>query len=278
MCIRNYLSLLALVFLLNACSPMPNDGIPVYVRIDSVELITQAGQGGNSHFISELWMESDADNLGAYEYPVKIPVLREGEFPILAQAGVIMNGLSSIRYRYPFYFPDTVTVKAERGTVFYWTPRFRYKSGTVFALAEDFESTNFFTGGFDVVSSTADPLVRYGQNAGRIIVQPADSTKEVKQYSVMSVSNGGEVWGELDYYTELPITVGLYITGNGQTVKYPKINFFPSEGKWKKVYINFSPEVNSYSGFTYQVYIEAINLQNSGGKVYFDNIKFLHFN
>jgi len=257
---------------------MPNDGIPVYVRVDSVQLVTAAGQGGNSQAISDLWMESDAENLGAFEYPIKIPVLKEGAFPLLAQPGVVMNGLSGIRYRYPFYFPDTVTVRANRGEVFYWTPRFRYRSGTVFALAEDFESTNFFSGSLTIASSPADPLVRYGQNCGRIEVTSADSTREAKQYSVMTVSNGGEVWAELDYYNELPITVGLYINGNGQTVKFPKINFFPSEGKWKKVYINFSPEVNSYSGFTYQVYIEAINLQNSGGKVYFDNVKFLHFN
>ena len=91
---------------------MPNDGIPFYLRIDSVSVV------GSTNHITDVWVEANADNIGAYELPCNFPVLQENQVRFVLLPGIMESGQSIVRVTYPFYESDTFTLTAARGETY----------------------------------------------------------------------------------------------------------------------------------------------------------------
>src|SRR5947209_9560937 len=92
------------ILFFTTCKPKENlSGVPAYVRIQNVSVVVKPGQGDAFQNISECWVDESGQLLGAYEYPVSVPVLDGGKQSISISAGVHENGGAATRNYYPFY-------------------------------------------------------------------------------------------------------------------------------------------------------------------------------
>lgn len=256
-------------FLLTGCKPMPNDGIPFYLNIDTAGM-----KDGSSHGITDVWLETGATNLGAYELPANFPVLEKDEVLFLVNAGIEESGQSGIRINYPFYQPDTFSIFAKLDTTYSYRPYFRYRAATQFRFAtETFESTN----GFNGITPVSDGDVKYGLWCGKISVNSVDSNKIAAQISSYALPAGQEIWLEFDYRAEVPFFAGYY--ANGSTVIRNPILFINPKSDWNHIYIKLSTAIGTNPAPTYNLYFEALRPTTStGGSVWIDNVKLLYFN
>ena len=72
-------------------------------------------------------------------------------------------------------------------------------------------------------------------------------------------STGAHVFLEMEYNTNNILTVGLIVRQIGVEIKtHPIIVLYPTDEKWKKIYINLTPTVssNSYADYFY-VFVRA---------------------
>ena len=274
----------AVVFMLfgYAGCKMPNDGIPVYLHVDSVRVNPDNGQGAASHNIGDIWVEANADNLGAYGLPIYIPVLQENEVRFVINAGIKESGQSGIRVTYPFYRPDTFSITGVRGQVYHHNAVFRYREASVFALNENFDfSSGFSTDGVrskivDQSDGNVDPAFG-GFRCLKLNVTAADSAAETASDPAIDLPEGQEIWLEVDYKSEVPFYIGFYGTGGGTTIKVPAMFVTPQAG-WNKVYVKLSLLIGQTRAPTYRIYFEALRpYASDGGSVYIDNVKLVHF-
>lgn len=250
---------------------MPNDGIPVYMAMDSVQVITTTGQGVGSHNITDVWVEANAVNAGAYELPCNFPVLQENDIRFVVSAGIKESGQSGVRVIYPFYTTDTFSIVGVRGEKYKHKPVFKYVNATQFSFIEDFDFSNGFTG---------DTLV-YTPGGGRCAafsVNASDSSKEISHNTKYDLPEGQEIWLELDYKAEVPFFVGFYGTFNGSTIIRNPVTFVTQKEDWSKIYVKLSLAVGSLRADTYNIYFEALRPYGTTcGSVYIDNVKLVHF-
>lgn len=251
---------------------MPNDGVPFYLRIDSAVVVAGDTIGTNTSKITDVWVEADADNLGAYELPVNFPVLAQNDVRMVLNAGIWGSGQQGYRLNYPFYTSDTFTISnAEPGQQYSHTARFEYIRGTVFTFTEDFKFGNIFDGlTLDYDSSTNH------QTCGTVSVNTVDSSKEAHTINFYDLPEGQEIWLELDYKAEVPFYVGFYGKFGSEVSQYPVL-FLNPKATWNKVYIKLSEAIGATRANAYSIYVEALRpVGSSGGKVYIDNIKLVH--
>lgn len=268
---------LAIVLAAGSCNKMPNNGIPFYMRMDSAVVVTDnSTQGSNSHNITDVWVEANTDNLGAYKMPVNFPVLQQGTTRFTVSAGIAESGQSGVRVIYPFYNVDTFTLNATPTQSYSHTPTFRYVAGTKFSFSpQDFELGN----GFNGLNVVADTNVHYGNRCGVISVSLAtDSNITATQINKYDLPEGQEIWLEVDYKCEVPFYVGFFGYFNaGSAIRTPVV-FVTAKPSWNKLYVKLSNYVGYVRADTYSIYFEALRPADSaGGSVYIDNVKLVHF-
>lgn len=262
--------------LFNGCKPMPNDGIPFFLTVDSVKLTTGDSAGLNTHRIRDIWVEANADNLGAYERPIQFPVLSEGDVRFNISAGIEQSGQSGYRVIYPFYTTDTFTLSAERGQDYTHIPQFKYKGGCDFKFVNNFDITNGFNG-FTLLTPADDTTLRYGRCA-TLSVNTVDSAKMATSIEAIDLPEGQEIWLEFDYKCQVPFFVGYYGEGNGAVVQ-SAVLFVSTRSTWNHMYLKLSESIAAVDAPTYRLYFEALRpYGTTGGTVYIDNVRLVHFN
>jgi len=264
---------LSLVMFLDSCKKMPNDGIPFYMQLDSVTLETTGPQGLNTHGITDMWVEANATNLGAYELPCNFPVLDENEVRFLVSAGIWVSGQAGVRDIYPFYDPDTFSITAVRNGRYHRKPVFRYKAATNIAFINAQEA--FENSYNNMITCTDSSIAIYGGKCGQITVTATDTDVIATQKNFYALPAGQEIWLELDYKAAVPFWIGVDAhnpTGRASVV------FVVPTAKWKKIYVKLSDLVNQARAVEYSLYFEAMKpVGGVAGNVYLDNIKIVHF-
>ncbi len=269
----NFLFFILCFLALPACKPLPNDGIPVYLSVDSARLETTPSQGASTHRISDLWVEAGPENLGVYEMPCRFPVLREGMVNLVLNPGILKDGQNNQRIVYPFYTPYLTTVEMRRGEALKLNPVFRYKDGINFPLNESFETGNAFVG---LDRSSADSLVISGSSSGVMFLSESDSLKEAVLGTVLSLPAGSQIFLEMDYKSNVFFTVGvLGVTGTFVN-RFPKIIVAPKSSP-NKIYIEISNEVGLLATPKYNLYLQVQKPAGSTAWVSLDNVRILHF-
>jgi hypothetical protein len=272
-----------------SCKHLPDSGVPVYLKVDTTNVLTSIAQGPNSQAISDVWVQTTsqpATNLGAYQVPVTFPVLQDSTVSFLMNAGVFESGQSNIRDVYPFFSADTFTIyHAVPGKTYTHTPVFKYlPSAYLGAFAvETFENGSGMD--YDSLLKYANPsIVKYGMYCGKITVSPTDSSVTVTQSTlkpVYALPAGQEVWEEFDYQCTVPFWVGIngyYLTsGNISSVDYEQVLFLTPNPQWTHVYVKLSQLVAQVNANFYRLTFQALNPSgNAGGSVYLDNIKIVY--
>jgi hypothetical protein len=92
-------------------------------------------------------------------------------------------------------------------------------------------------------------------------------------------AGGQPVFLEMEYNTNNYISVGIFVTEIGvEITQHPVVIFNPTEGKWKKVYINLSPSISAFNTSDYfNVYIRAAKDESvENPLILIDNLKLIN--
>jgi hypothetical protein len=279
-----------LLFTISSCNPLPNNGVPIYLQIDSpkVQVPLNSNLGSASYSIPGVSATTGSHNLGAYEMPVNIPVLGGGGISFAVTAGIYDNGVVNAPVKYPFYAPDTFTIQnALPGHVYHHKPTYTYYSYTQTAVMENFDADNQFTN-MTQWSNAADSNVYEGLGSGAIILSStADSLTATQTNGVVITTNGREAYMELNYRlpnvnTLLDVGVIATLPSTGATTVFDKLILTNPVGIWNKVYINFNTEIGANPGLSYQIFLTGYHQTNAShtgpqDTVFVDNVKLLYF-
>lgn len=268
--------------LLVACTK--GDKVPSYVLVTDVSLATdQPTQGSARSQVTDAWVYADDELLGSWELPALVPVLKEGQVRIDVVAGVKRNGMFDDRVRYPFYTGWSGTVELAKTVTSPVGPVVNYNANADFWIEAFEEAGHLFH-----MADTADELVHFtatehpelnieGNGCRGFILDAANPY--IRFYTDEDFpTTGGPVFLEVDYASDLLLTVGVMYALDGIAHADPFVHVNPTQTSggslpWKKIYIDLSPVFNS--GATQRdIYFEAsLPSGQGGGRVYLDNIK-----
>ena len=271
-----------LLFTISSCNPLPNNGVPIYLQVDSPKVVSNLSLGSASFNIPGVWATTGSHNLGAYEMPITFPVIGGGGITFALSAGIYDNGVVNAPVEYPFYAPDTFTIQnALPGHVYHHKPTYTYYSFTQVGVLEPFDNDNQFTN----ITPEAYDVYEGLRSGGIVLPSNADSVTATQINGVVITTNGRPAYMELNY--KLPnantlLDVGvigtLYTAGQPtQTTVFDKLILTNPIGIWNKVYINFNNEIGANPGLTFQIYLTGFHSIGQNDTVLVDNIKLLYF-
>lgn len=273
--------------LLSSCSMYQKDsGVPAYIYIEDFELTTNySEEGTSSENIRDVWVFVDGNVQGVYPLPCRFPILHEGDITFKLSAGILVNGISATRAVYPFYAQYDTSLTLVRGRTDTLKPRVVYNELITFGWKEDFESQ-----GFSIRTTTvSDTPVARTTNPSEVFEGVSAMAMRVDQRApfirgetnqAFSIPGGGgrAVFLELNYKNNQGFDVGLqFIEPDGQFTNQPIYTLAPSNGEWRKQYMNFTPYIQGRSGVSYRVIFEARHAlgDSAAGEIFIDNLKLI---
>jgi hypothetical protein len=284
----NYLLIFTLGMGLSSC--IKNNPDPAWLEVKEWTLVANPElnglEGELTHNFSEAVIYVNDENIGVFEVPFKIPVLKSGDVNIKIYPAIRNNGISATKKNYPFVeFFEINTILTENQTLTI-NPTTKYKSLSKFWI-EDFEDSfikletdpNSATG---MVNGNNPSILKWGNSYGVVNLDASDSSWIAYSLDDLYLPKGQEVYLELNYYCTNSVTTGLLAIGPSGVTPNPYIRLNsqdPNSVKWKKIYIDLREIISSSSNAVYfkpsfQAYIDDKNFQ---GQIILDNIKVVHF-
>lgn len=259
------------ILLLLFLASCEEETIPSYLNIPSMSVAARSFEGSSSSNISDVWVYQNFNLQGAYEMPAEFPIIAEGSIRLVVYGGITLNGISTTRAVYPFYDPDTIDVTLVPEQVVTVTPVVRYSSNAEFDFIESFENAN----NFDQVERITGSDVFEGAFSGKLIMDTTDVIA-ISNAEYAIPFNSSAVFLEMDYKNSHVLGVGIVGIYGGGVIDSPKLNLTP-KNEWSKVYINFTPEVNSLQADTYRIYFRVRSSADPNSiRIFFDNLKLIH--
>ncbi len=283
--IAKYTLLIVLICLLfTACRQRAVE--PSYLRVESFVVSTNnLTQGTNNQNITEAIVYINDQNLGVYHLPALVPLTIEGSYKVEIAPAIIENAIASnLRFPYTFLTAFDTLITLTKGATAIVHPRSVYRSTVKFVMIEDFENPTPLIG--KTTFNTADTLIRDSLPADNLekghcaLFEIKDGqTMEYATRSEYSLptSTSSETFVEINYKTELPLAIGLYIDEPNTIIKTGVVTLNPKEN-WSKAYIKLTNLVSTKpTGTKFSLFISAANTGSGPQKVFVDNIKIIHF-
>lgn len=283
--------------------------VPAYIHIESIEVDSLTDYfvyGANTHKITDAWVHIDDQLIGVFELPATFPVLKNGPHKVTIYGGIMVDGRSSARDRYPFYQPWTVqNLNLVEDSIVNLSPVMRYYpigEGTNVAWKEDFENTN------TLLSDTSSDVnlnrvsgVEAWQSvnsfwSGKVELPPDSldfTVVTADQFNFYKNTNGVYCLLEMDYNCNDTFLVGIQYYLDYYLETLPIIKVTPTDKthdkpeRWNKIYINIGPYMNEFQRASYFKLFFTSNLAMEGSEYhpisepryyYFDNLKLLYRN
>ncbi|UTW60789.1 hypothetical protein KFE98_12205 [bacterium SCSIO 12741] len=284
----SYALVLLLVFSLAGCNK--ENGVPAYVAVNDVTVETDyLKEGSPSDNIHDVWFYAAGDELGVYELPAEVPVLKDGQTNLVMFAGIKRSGQTATRVPYPFYDAYSHDTFLIRENTLVERPVVKYRPNVAFPWLEHFEDLSFsfdsVAGSELGVSRISDPdLVLEGKGCAGVILTPeADYFIGASTDAFKLPLFGNDVYLEIDYRTNLPFQI-LVRSYNADLVSYlsPVMVASPKTDDngtviWNKLYVYLTPVVSAQqNSVSHRVYIETTS-NGGNGYLYLDNLKVVHF-
>ena len=254
---------------------------------DNPTVATTAGQGENTHKITDVWVFDGPDFLGIFPLPAKVPVIIDGtEKSFSVFAGVRNNGVSSNALRYPFYEPIEVSANLTAQEEREIPMTFTYSVNTKFDLIEEFEGNHIFVedpnenDGPGAEIMIQSDVVRSGMSSGQILFDTDTSAFERTTLFTFDrqENSGASTFIELDYKCDIPLLAGWITYDNNFIQRDYNVLIAPSS-EWNKIYIDISEFVGQVEIDRYSIaFASAISPSDAfPASIYIDNIKLVHF-
>jgi len=241
----------------------------------------QSVSGSSSHKITDAWVIVDGEYLGTFPVPGKFPIADGGTHSITIRAGIMEDGISSLRTAYVKFTSFDTTMNMSVGETYSIIPRVEYNSFNSYPNMEDFEDATL-----DLVSTSAgntpvniitapDPNVFEG-NSGKVVLIDTNTVLEIASSAPFTLPLNTLTYVELNYKSEIDFVVGVYVTA-GSVYKQDLLSI-RATSVWKKIYININDLGGVASNATaYKVYIHAEKPSSMTSAVmYLDNFKVLY--
>lgn len=248
----------------SSCEKFSGDQtVPAYLSIDSVYLRTDYySQGTASHSITDAWVYVDDQFLGAFELPARLPVLFRGKHKVMLWPGVKRDGIAATRISYPYYTPITKDITfTEDSTSSVGVIKTTYQTTAAFKWKEDFEGIGI---SLDTTSRSqvkfeltdpSDPLTFEGAHSAIVQLDSLGNFFECQTHEEFPIP-AASVYLEMNFNLSNSLTVGVVVYSLYTLYQSPIITLNPTNGAWKKIYIDLTTTLNSYSGMTsYRVYL-----------------------
>lgn len=298
--IRNSFYALVLSFAFQSCEIInPAEQIPFYLRIDSISFmdsstipatITKPG----IQKITDAWVFVDGEYQGTYELPTTLPIDKpEGLHRINISPGILANGMNSDRRIYPFFTDYEINLNTKAGKVDTILPKVSYfKDGPKYPpegagqFPEGFEGAGTIlkigpSSKIDTITRTSNKNLVFDGNFSLLFELDASKNyvefETVKSYSLPLFLR--PVFVELNFRTDVSFTMGLYAENalTGQIIVIPFITLLPTEGEWKKTYLNLSNDIVSFSGSRFKLWFNASHDSTlTKSQILIDNLKLIY--
>lgn len=260
-----------------------------YIQIDTLLVSAGGSFGTSSADLSTFWVEQNGNQIGAFATPAKVPVLAGENQSIRIIPGVHINGSYSQRNQYEMLIPKTFNWDLAIGEVKTLSANattFSYNQDYTIEVIEDFDDVglNFLRSpksdtNLLIVNEASEVFNYPGEmpnKSGKIVMKPM-SRAEFKTLQAFELPQyGANVWMEVNYKTEIPLTFGVVANEQLQSIQAPVVTLFANED-WNKVYINLVTEVSGYpNAGDYNLFFGALNTTEDSATIYIDNIKLLY--
>jgi len=279
--VYSYLFIIGITFF--SCSKENYEAkIPAYISINQIILSTNlVTEGSSSSNITDAWVYIDNDLVGVFELPAKFPVLKEGSANLKVFAGIKDNGINNPRTRYLLYAPYEEQLNLVKGETLEINPAVSYASGVNFAWLEDFENASLsflYSSGSDTIINKQSTDIKEGAFSGQVFLDANMDFFEATSSTFTTIPhNASPVYFELDFKTNEPLVVGIYIdTGQFAWMTLNTTN------TWKKIYINLTDVINTNPPSTELKVFFGIKstAENPFGvtnpEIFIDNLKLVH--
>ncbi len=260
--------------------------VPSYIIIKDITVQSDEQlHGAGTDQITDAWVFVDDDQIGVFELPCEIPVLKDGDRNIKIFGGIKRGGINSQRASYEFYDPyeiDTILTSEEAIEL---SPVVTYNSNNAFEWKENFEDISILvdsTTASDVaIRRISNPdIVRSGLYCGGMLLDAENSTGIFYTVDKITIPKFAPSYIEFDYKTnvELKISMQIFLL-TGTIIPSEIITVTASddaeESGWKKMYVYIAPGIsanNDADQFQFYFTAELPSAQQSG-YVYVDNLK-----
>jgi len=271
------------LFILGCSKSKIEAEIPSYLVVDSVFVNTNySTQGTSSHKITDVWVYVNDDFMGAFEIPVRIPILKKGNHKITLKAGIKVNGIANTRTIYPFFTEHSEYIDLEENKLSYIKPSFMYKSETIFHWTEDFDqagiSFTYATDSDTVFEIVGNSLAFEGTSSGAVFLNNSLVKFEAISPKFTNIPRSQKpVFLELNYKIDQVLITGFYFDYVAPTNQNTLVYLNPTDS-WNKIYINLTEKVALNSNAPILIFVGLTrNASDSPANIYLDNIKLVSF-
>jgi hypothetical protein len=275
--------LIVLLAAATSCEKFSGDqSVPSYISVDSIYLTTDYyTQGTSSQRITDAWVYVDDEFLGTFELPAKLPVLQSGKHEVKIWPGIKRNGIAATRVSYEFYAPvvKQVTLGIDSTTLL-GVLKTTYQPTASFVWKEDFENVSLSldttkrSSAFIQRTAAGTPFTFEGIHSGMVVLDSAHDFIECQTHLEYLIPKA-PVFLEMNFNLTNALVVGVFSYGGTSLYQTPIITLNPTNGQWKKIYIDLTTTLNAYAGMSsYRVYFSAF--KDAGMKqstILFDNFK-----
>ncbi|RLD56897.1 MAG: hypothetical protein DRJ05_10565 [Bacteroidetes bacterium] len=285
---------LLLIMAISSCEKFKGDQtIPSYISIDTFVLVNNPliEEGPLSQDIHDVWVFVDDQTIGPFELPSVIPILENGKHKLTILPGILYSGMSGTRGPYPFmkmeiindydFFVDSVQKH---------TPKTSYNENTHFAWDEYFEGIYISLEATDRSDTSlvfyehvpTHPLLGTASGIGYLndSVRVLECATNISSGEYIDLpGNGAPVFLELDYNINAPLVIGLFVYEFGDRItQHPVVVVNPSDGNWKKIYINLSATVTGFNQAEFfNIFIRVDKIDGDPDPIIMvDNFKLIH--
>lgn len=281
-----FIALAFLAILLGCAKPQPRvSWILLNDWTLEENLFSQNPTGELTHAFTEAFVNVNGKFIGAFQLPIKIPVIHSGPADIVILAGVRNNGVNSTKRRYPFVEPFSTSVVLIQDETISITPTTRYYKETKF-LIEDFENPaiQIVTDPVSVATLVPDnqpDILKWGNFYGSITLTDADSLYlGVTNFGVNLPKQGAEVYLEIDYMNSEHLYTRVLSLGPSAINEDAswRLNL-QEEPAWRKIYIDLKEIVSFRFNATLNEHVFAAILEEKGTEkfIYIDNVKVVYY-
>lgn len=285
---RQVLWLIVCISVLSGCDVQPAAEV-AYLEVNELGVSATSDQGTSSSKLNTLWVEQNGQQLGAFMPPCRIPLLAGNDQEIRLIPGISINGSYNQRNQYEMLNAKSFNWDLEAfstRTLGNSGSTFSYNSTYTLRVIEDFDGVglNFSRA---VQSDTTIIIVGDEQGAfefigenpnksGKVVMLPASRAEFRTPEAFELPQQGANVWLEVNYKTDVPLTFGVIANETLQSIQAPVVTLFANED-WNKVYLNLVTEVSGYPGAgDFNLFFGAINNTEDTVNIFIDNIKLLY--
>lgn len=287
--------LLSIIALLISCGRFEGEQeIPSYLTIDAIQVEDDPSASFSYYdgfFSSEIdaaqvivYFDGDAaeTNLGVFQLPCKIPLLREGTAKYVQVTPVVkQNGIVSTRIYYPYFtIPEINNVTfAQDSITSLGTLKVKYRPLTTVKWKEFFEPQSFsFLLDPDTVITVIDNLDTVCSDYGCAVIRVPADKKNINFWidqPILLESPSLITYLELDYMSDVPFSIGFNnpkLEGGSNVIQSMMV-VTPSP-HWQKMYINMGKLWSQYNYYPQvRLYFTILNDSGVAGNLYLDNMK-----